>query len=59
LGLALKTFHDVPVIADNTSVNGTMILPQVLRGRQNSIQIIMRQPSREDAVGFWVVKTSR
>jgi hypothetical protein len=53
LGLALKTFHDVPVITDNTSVNGTVILPQVLRGRQNSIQIIMRQLSPEDAVGFW------
>ena len=54
LGLAMKTFHDVPVITDNTTVDGVNpVLPTALRGRQNSIQIIMRQLSPEDATGFW------
>jgi hypothetical protein len=53
LGLALKTLHDIPVITDNTEVNGTRVLPAPLRGRQNSLQIIMRQLSPEEAVNFW------
>jgi hypothetical protein len=54
MGLALKTFHDIPVITDNTSVDGVNpLLPDVLRGRQNSIQTIMRQLSPEDATAFW------
>ncbi len=54
MGLALKTFHDIPVITDNTTVDGVnSLLPDVLRGRQNSIQTIMRQLSPEDAVAFW------
>jgi hypothetical protein len=53
MGLALKTFHDIPVVTDNTEVEGTRLLPDPLRGRQNSIQVIMRQLSPEDAMGFW------
>jgi hypothetical protein len=54
MGLALKTFHDIPVITDNTTVDGVNpVLAEVLRGRQNSIQTIMRQVSPEDATAFW------
>ena len=54
MGLALKTFHDIPVVTDNTTVDGVNpVLPEVLRGRQNSIQTIMRQITPEDATAFW------
>jgi hypothetical protein len=54
LGLALKTFHDVPVITDNTTVDGVNpVLPQALRGRHNSLQVIMRQLSPDEAGTFW------
>jgi hypothetical protein len=53
LGLGLKTFHDIPVVTDNTRVNGTPILPAALRGRQNSLQVIMRQITPEEALHFW------
>jgi hypothetical protein len=56
LGLALKTFHDIPVVTDNTTIDGmNPVLPDNLRGQQNSIQIIMRQISPEDAAGFWSI----
>jgi hypothetical protein len=56
LGLALKTFHDIPVVTDNPTIDGmNPVLPENLRGKQNSIQIIMRQISPEDAAGFWSI----
>ena len=56
LGLALKTFHDIPIVTDNTTIDGmNPVLPDNLRGQQNSIQIIMRQISPEDAAGFWSI----
>ena len=54
MGLALKTFHDIPVVTDNTTVDGVNpVLPELLRGRQNSIQTIMRQLTPEEATAFW------
>ncbi|HEY5751998.1 MAG TPA: Pvc16 family protein [Chthoniobacterales bacterium] len=61
MGMALKTFHDNPVITDHTAIpqpNGTsiQILPPNLRNRNNSIQVIFRPVSPEDAVGFWTTE---
>jgi hypothetical protein len=58
MGMALKTFHDNPVITDNTAIlqanNTTVrILPVNLRNRDNSIQVILRPITPEDAIGFW------
>lgn len=53
MGYALKTFHDFPVITDRTSVNGTFILDPDLRGRDNTLQVILRPVSPEDAIAFW------
>ncbi|HEY5704596.1 MAG TPA: DUF4255 domain-containing protein [Terrimicrobiaceae bacterium] len=54
MGFALKTFHDIPVITDRTTIDGlNPLLPDVLRGRQNSIQTIMRQIPPEEATAFW------
>ena len=53
LGLALKTFHDIPIVTDNTTIDGmNPVLPDNLRGQQNSIQIIMRQISPRMPRGF-------
>jgi hypothetical protein len=53
MGYALKTFHDFPVITDRTSINGTFILDPDLRGRDNTLQVILRPVSPEDAITFW------
>lgn len=52
-GLGLKTFHDVPVITDNTFVGAAQILPDVIRGGDNGLQIILRPTSPDEAVSFW------
>jgi Pvc16 N-terminal domain len=61
MGMALKTFHDNPVITDNTAIlqpDGTsiQILPPNLRNRNNFIQVILRPVTPEDAVGFWATE---
>jgi hypothetical protein len=53
MGYALKTFHDFPVITDRTKINGTDILDADLRGKDNSLQVILRPVSAEDALAFW------
>ncbi|MGH8563237.1 MAG: DUF4255 domain-containing protein [Gammaproteobacteria bacterium] len=53
MGYALKTFHDFPVITDQTKIDGSLILDADLRGRDNTLQTIMRTISPEDALAFW------
>jgi hypothetical protein len=53
MGYALKTFHDFPVITDQTKIDGSLILDADLRGRDNTLQAIMRTISPEDALAFW------
>jgi hypothetical protein len=61
MGMAMKTFHDNPVITDRTAIlqpdsTSIQILPTNLRNRNNSIQVILRPVSPEDAVGFWTTE---
>lgn len=53
MGYALKTFHDFPVITDRTRINGTFILDPDLRGRDNTLHVILRPVKPEDAIAFW------
>ena len=53
MGYALKTFHDFPVITDRTKINGTFILDPDLQGKDNSLQVILRPVTPEDAITFW------
>jgi hypothetical protein len=53
LGYALKTFHDFPVITDTTIVGSTQVMPQTLHGRDNRLQITLRQVTPEEALNFW------
>jgi hypothetical protein len=53
MGYALKTFHDFPVITDRTTINGTFVLDPDLQGRDNTLQVILRPVTPEDAITFW------
>jgi hypothetical protein len=53
MGYALKTFHDFPVITDETRIDGTFILDPDLRGKDNTLQVVLRPVSPEDALAFW------
>lgn len=59
MGYALKTFHDFPVITDQTKIDGTFILDPDLRGKDNTLQVILRPVSREDALAFWNSEETR
>lgn len=59
MGYALKTFHDFPVITDQTRVDGTFILDPDLRGRDNTLEVILRPVSPEDAIAFWNSQETR
>jgi hypothetical protein len=53
MGYALKTFHDFPVITDQTRVAGTLILDPDLRGKDNTLEVLLRPVSPEEALTFW------
>ena len=53
MGYALKTFHDFPVITDRTRINGTFILDSDLRGSDNTLHVILRPVTPEEAITFW------
>jgi hypothetical protein len=59
MGFALKTFHDVPVITDRTRINGTDILDPDLRGRDNTLQVILRPVTPEEALAYWNSQETR
>jgi hypothetical protein len=61
MGMALKTFHDNPVITDRTAIlqpdnTSIQILSPNLRNQNNFIQVILRPVTPEDAVGFWTTE---
>ncbi|MCM1983261.1 Pvc16 family protein [Lyngbya confervoides] len=59
MGYALKTFHDFPVITDQTEIGGMPVLENGLQGRENTIQVILRPVSAEDAIAFWSSEDTR
>jgi hypothetical protein len=59
MGYALKTFHDFPFITDQTRIDGTPILDPELRGRSNTLQVILRPVSPEEALAFWNSEQTR
>jgi hypothetical protein len=59
MGYGLKTFHDFPVITDQTQIDGTQVLDAELRGKDNSLEVILRPVSAEDSVAFWGSEDTR
>lgn len=58
LGYAMKTLHDFPVIDDTTQVNGQIVLPNEIRGQQNSFSITMLQLTAGEALNYWANETA-
>ena len=62
MGFALKTFHDFPVITDQTQIDSTFIIEPLdpeLHGHDNKLDIVMRPVSPEDALVFWHSEENR
>lgn len=59
MGYALKTFHDFPVITDQTEIATIPVLDEGLRGNGNTLQVILRPVSAEDAITFWSSEDTR
>ncbi len=53
LGYAMKTMHDYPVIDDSTRVAGQIVLPDEIRGQNNSFSITQLQLTPGEALNFW------
>ncbi len=61
MGLAIKSLHDFPVITDKTVVDGssTPVLHPALLDKGNTLQVVLRPISPEDAIGFWSSEDQR
>lgn len=65
LGLAMKTFHDNPVIDDDLVILPTPISPPTpvmhatLRGARNRIEIIPRNLEPEENLSFWAAEDQK
>jgi hypothetical protein len=59
MGLAMKSFHDFPVVDDRLTLPGPPvglplpILDPQMRGAQNRLGIVQRQTTPEESVSFW------
>jgi hypothetical protein len=53
MGYALKTFHDYPVVTDNTTVANTFLINGAERGRGNRLDIELRKIDSEHAFAIW------
>ena len=59
MGLAMKSFHDFPVVDDRLMLPGPpsglplAILEPQMRGGQNRLGIVQRQATPEESVSFW------
>lgn len=54
MGLAMKALHDHPLVNDDTGVNGTLVMPALLRGNDNAFRIGMVPVKVDDAVSYWM-----
>lgn len=54
MGLAMKALHDHPLVNDDTEVNGTLVMPALLRGNDNAFRIGMVPVKVDDAVSYWM-----
>jgi hypothetical protein len=57
MGYAIKTLHDFPVVTNRTRINGTAILDPDFG--TDTIQIILRPVTPEDALNFWSSEDTR
>lgn len=53
MGYALKTLHDYPIITEDTQIGGDPVLQGDMAENHNSMQIILRPVTPEEALAFW------
>jgi hypothetical protein len=53
MGYALKTLHDYSVVDDDTMIANQTILQGEMHGNYNTMQIILRPVTPEEAISFW------
>lgn len=53
MGYALKTFHDYPIIDDDTRIGTVALMPADLAGGENRLEIALRHLEPEEAVAYW------
>src|SRR4051812_22790333 len=58
LGYAMKTLHDYPVIDDRTRVGSVIIMPDEIRGLNNSFTITQLHLTAGEALNYWAGETS-
>lgn len=65
MGMAMKTFHDIPVIADGLQITPTLIegpldiMEPALQNDDNRIEISLRPIPPEETVTFWAAEDQR
>ena len=57
LGYAMKTLHDFPVIDDTTRVDGSIVMPDEIRGLGNSFSITQLHVTPGEALNYWASGT--
>ncbi|MEM9139534.1 MAG: DUF4255 domain-containing protein, partial [Pseudomonadota bacterium] len=58
LSLAMKTFHDFPVVEDGLVIGTQAILPVDVQGRDNRFEISMVQMNPQESLEFWANEES-
>jgi hypothetical protein len=53
MGLAMKAFHDVPLVDDTTQINGSSVFPDDLKGSGNRLRVVLQPTPPSDAVHYW------
>jgi hypothetical protein len=53
LGYAMKAFHDFPVIDDSTRIAGQFVLPDAIRGQNNSLSIAQLRLTAGESLNYW------
>lgn len=57
LGYAMKTLHDYPVVDDTTRVDGQIVMPDEVRGQNNSFSITQLHLTPGEALNYWANET--
>ncbi len=58
MGLSVKALRDCPVIDDSTTIGGTQVLDQAIRGDDNRFRIILQPIPAAEAVSYWTAGSS-
>ena len=58
MGLAVKAFHDYPMLNATTRIGTEYVLPDILRGRQEEFRLVLHPATLEDLNRVWTAVTT-